>query len=176
MIRKIAWIGVILMVLACEKSQDLPNRHPFLNAPINTGYYAFDANASFIRQVGNPNVKNGTFPYETNFRVFPNPATYSFSDIYTGFWNIAFSDEFEGKEKKIWLMKASYQEIPDEGIIENGRYYLKVGAEVVYETATMEQVLNINLSNPSSRDYRLYVEIEGQQYYDNLAIRPFGTY
>ena len=167
---------MILLVLACEKSQDLPSRHPFLQAPINTGYFAFDQNASFIRQVGNPNVKNGTYPYETNFRVFPNPATYSFSDIYTGFWNIAFADEFEGKEKKIWILKASYQEIPDEGIIENGQYYLKVGAELVYETITQEQILNINLTNPSSTDYRIYVEIDGKQYYDNLAIRARGTY
>jgi len=174
--RKIAWIGLILMILACEKSQDLPTRHPFLQAPVNTGYYAFDQNGSYIRQVGNPNVKNGTFPYQTQFRIFPNPTAYSFSDVYTGLWYVSFNSEFEGKEKKIWVMKARYQEIPDEGTIENGRYYLKVGAEVVYETTTMEQILNINLSNPSSRDYRLYVEIDGKQYHDNLAIRARGTY
>ena len=177
MINKLLGIGFILICLSCQKADDSPAMYPILEDPINTGYYAYDINGNFVRQVGSPNVKNGTHPYPLKFGFYPNPLWYSTIEFSEFHLRLSLPSSDEGKVKNVSVFRALYNENPAEGIVENGSYLQIIGGQPIYEITTTKSVVDLTFPNNSvDADYRVYVKMNGAIHYENIAIREFQKY
>ncbi len=164
----------LLLCLGCEKKVDSPNLHPFYAVPVNTGYYAYDSNGNFLRVVGIPNIKNGTAPYDREFVMFPNPlrsSTFQHEDSVSCRIFLPV-----GMSKKVWVLPANYSEHSSSTLNQNGGSFQVVSNTPVFQIETNDQRVDIILPVDQHTDYRVYVELDGELYYDNIAIRDFDTF
>jgi hypothetical protein len=169
------------LAISCAKDElDQGIQPSIISRPVNTGYLATDNTGSFIRVIGSPNVyrdvNSSSGFYEGATVVYPNPTWINDTSDQDAIWTVGFNQAFTGLSKKLWLLEADYLVSQNNVVIENGFAHQVVAGEAVWQITTTENNVRIALSHAKSNDYRLYIEVDGVTYSDNLARRPFLTY
>lgn len=167
--RIIRLTGVILfliMNLGCTK-EEADIRFPQFEVPQFTGYYARDEAGHYMGRYGMPNVNLGDqYTWENSryhITMFPNPA-HNRSTVFIKSPN-------QNQMKKLWLTRA-IPTLPFEPTIvesDNWNNFVVGGAPLLQGEFTQREAY-LNISDLPNGYYRLYVEMDGLIFYDNLLI------
>jgi len=176
---KILLTGVILSLMifpGCTK-EEADIRFPQFEIPQFKGYYARDEAGNYMGRVAMPNVNLGDQDTWENSRyhiiLFPNPA-HNRTTVY-----IKSPNQYD--EKKLWLTQAIPTLPFEPTIVESDTWnnFVAGGVPLLQGKFTQREAY-LDISALPDGYYRLYVEVDGLIFYDNLLIdrsfRPNSPY
>lgn len=156
---------ILTLLFSCCKKNDnvVVDESPILN-----GYFMRDFNAQPNGSVGTPNVYLGdsTDYIKANYFImsYPNPAQ---STIIIDVKSVSSSSI-----NKIWITPANWNTgFTDNSTPFKNKNTLVVGSNTkVYETTDSLKNFYINTENFQEGYYRVYLNVDGKTFYDNIAI------
>lgn len=156
----------LIMFSGCTK-EDAEIRFPQFEVPQFKGYYAHNEAGNYMGRYGMPNVNLGDQDTWENSRyhilMFPNPA-HNRSTVF-------IKSPVQNQEKKLWLTRAIPTLPFEPTIVESDTWnnFVAGGAPLLQGEFTQREAY-LDISALPDGYYRLYVEMDGLIFYDNLLI------
>ena len=155
-------IWCLFLLVSCEKdAAEYPVISSMKEPPVITGIAMKDEKGGAIGWIGSPNVNTGTSPRGFKILAYPNPCKNNL--------NLAISALTSGSAR-VWMAGAKF-----EGAASN------LSIQFLYDSNTTIDIRYVSLKSGlnniaidiSARPegyYRLYVEMEGTTYWDNIWV------
>ncbi len=140
-----------------------------IDLPIVNGYFARNEAGESMGIIGNsnPNVKLGTqntyLDSDYYITFFPNPAI--------NYASLFLKSPDPDETKKVWIVPAIYQPDYEPTHDETDELdIVNINDISIFHTETTGNTLMLDLNTFPSNYYRLYVEVGGYLFYDNIVI------
>jgi len=151
----------VMFLSTCKKDDSDISNYCF-DVPEIGGYIQRDANGSTIGIVGKPIHYPGEYPGAW-MMVCPNPL-FSYMNSFV----VYCSDNTN--EKKLWITRAKFKNQLSPTGVTLGMNTAWLSGGKIFEKKFVERDIHIDKSLFTEGYYRVYLEIDGQVYYDNLVI------
>ncbi len=141
--------------------------------PVITGYYQRSITGGGVNGgdpeiVGNPNTRLGDgndFASSDYYMIsYPNPCM---GDQLV----ITIKSPSESSQKKLWIVPAEWNEKAPENIPAVTKETLDRLSELNITLSSHTSAISINTSKFTNRYYRVYLEVNGKLFYDNVLIQ-----
>ncbi|MCK5907072.1 MAG: hypothetical protein KAG37_05740 [Flavobacteriales bacterium] len=152
-------ISIILLFSSCSKNNDEPKSYD----NIITGLILRNNMGEAMGHIGSPNIKvsNVESQLVTNLRIvsYPNPCKENL--------NINITGEENNTPIKIAITKGIFNE---NATVEEIKYtsLSEITSDVIFEDIIANKNYYVDFSSFEDGYYRVYIEIEGTVYYDNI--------
>lgn len=154
--------SILVLITSCTKNNE-KNKELEDKTAVITGYFFRDDTGNPIGYSGNPNTKltQSDNPHWSDIRIecYPNPCN-------IGFW-VSANNLDDDISKRIVITEATFNTnaTPTEESIES---LDDLGVEKLLDSVTIDKNYFIDISSFDDGYYRVYIEIEGEIFYDNL--------
>ena len=148
------FISLILLLSSCSKNKDEPKNYD----NIITGFVLRDPSGVMMAHIGSPNIKV-TKGETLQIASYPNPCR-QFINIYIR--NIETDTPI-----KIAITKDLFKEDSDVDII-NYTSLSEITSDIIFEDIIDNKNYDVDLSSFDDGYYRVYIEIDGDVYFDNI--------